>query len=74
MQTVKDVASLNPEQVKIHLLHVLKNTVMGEMYERGEYQPLSKEKYVSLVADAIELLPPDIFEFLKERGVYGGNL
>ena len=59
MQTVKDVAKLCPEQVKIHLLHVLKNTVMGEMYARGEYEPLEKEKYVSLVADAIELLPSD---------------
>ena len=59
MQTVKDVSLLDPDQVKIHLLHVLKNTVMGEMYERGEYEPLTKEKYVSLVADAIELLPYD---------------
>jgi len=59
MQTVIDVSKLDPEQVKIHLLHVLKNTVMGEMYKRGEYEPLSKDKYVSLVADAIELLPRD---------------
>ena len=59
MQTVRDVSELKPEQVKIHLLHVLRNTVMGEMYERGEYEPLTKEKYVSLVADAIEFLPPD---------------
>jgi radical SAM superfamily enzyme len=32
---------------------------MGDIYERGEYTPLTKEEYVSLVADAIELLPPD---------------
>ena len=31
---------------------------MGEIYERGEYEPLSKDRYVSLVADAIEILPP----------------
>ena len=59
LKTVRDVAALKPEQVKIHLLHVLKNTALGEMYERGEYIPLEKEEYVSLVADAIELLPPD---------------
>ncbi len=59
MQTVKDVAMLSPEQVKIHLLHVLKGTKMAEIYEKGEYTPLTKEDYVSLVADAIELLPPD---------------
>ncbi|MBE6668352.1 MAG: TIGR01212 family radical SAM protein [Ruminococcaceae bacterium] len=60
MNTVKDVAKLHPDQVKIHLLHVIKGTVMAQMYERGEYEPLTKERYVRLVADAIELLPEDI--------------
>ncbi|MBQ7376088.1 MAG: TIGR01212 family radical SAM protein [Clostridia bacterium] len=59
LRTVRDVAALKPDQVKIHLLHVLRGTVMGDIYERGEYTPLTKEEYVSLVADAIELLPTD---------------
>ena len=59
MRTVRDVAALRPDQVKIHLLHILKNTEMARMYNDGEYVPLGKEEYVSLVADAIELLPPD---------------
>ena len=59
LDTVKRVAELRPEQVKIHLLHVLKNTKMASLYESGEYIPLEKEEYVSLVADAIELLPPE---------------
>ncbi len=60
MQTVKDVAVLHPDQVKIHLLHIIKGTEMEALYKSGEYKPLEKEEYVSLVADAIELLPKDI--------------
>lgn len=60
LESVRQVARLHPEQVKIHLLHVIRGTVMSDMYDRGEYTPLEKEEYVSLVADAIELLPPDI--------------
>ena len=60
MNTVREVARLHPDQVKIHLLHVLKDTQMEEMYGRGEYRPLGKEEYVSLVADAIERLPADV--------------
>ena len=60
MQTIRDVAALHPEQVKIHLLHVIKGTVMADIYDRGEYEPLEKERYVSLVVDAIERLPEDI--------------
>ena len=60
LTTVREVAALHPEQVKIHLLHVIKGTKMAEIYERGEYVPLQKEEYVELVADALELLPPDV--------------
>ena len=59
LRTVQDVAALHPEQVKIHLLHVLRGTPLAELYLGGAYIPLEKEEYVSLVADAIELLPPD---------------
>lgn len=59
LDTVREVARLHPEQVKIHLLHVIEGTEMARIYERGEYTPLEKEEYVCLVADALELLPPD---------------
>jgi radical SAM protein (TIGR01212 family) len=59
METVRRVAALAPDQVKIHLLHVISGTRMAEMYLSGEYQPLDKERYVRLVVDAIELLPSD---------------
>ena len=59
MRTVRDVAALHPNQVKIHLLHVLRGTPLAELYLGGKYTPLEKEEYVRLVADAIELLPPD---------------
>ena len=59
LRTVADVAKLSPDQVKIHLLHVLRNTKLAELYESGEYTPLGKEEYVSLAVDALELLPPD---------------
>ena len=59
LDTVRRTAALRPDQVKIHLLHVLRGTVMADIFERGEYTPLEKDEYVSLVADALELLPED---------------
>lgn len=59
LQTVRDVANLCPEQVKIHLLHVLRNTALAEMLARGEYQPMEREAYIETVAAALELLPPE---------------
>lgn len=59
MQSVRDVAALRPDQVKLHLLHVLRGTQLAAMHARGEYEPLERERYIRLVADALELLPPE---------------
>ena len=60
LKTVRDVAALHPDQVKLHLLHVLRGTRLARLYEAGEYRPLERERYIRLVADALELLPPDV--------------
>lgn len=59
MNTVKKVAGLAPEQVKIHLLHVLRNTPLGDEYLEGKYLPLERERYIRLVTEALRLLPPE---------------
>ena len=59
INTVKEVARLRPEQVKFHLMYVVKDTRLGEMYERGEYVPLTREEYVDVLAEALTYLPPD---------------
>ena len=60
MRTVDEVSALHPDQVKIHLLHVIKGTRLAQMYDAGEYVPLEKGRYVGLVANAIERIPEDI--------------
>jgi radical SAM protein (TIGR01212 family) len=58
-KTAESVAKLHPDLVKIHLLHVLEGTVLGQMYKTGEYIPLEKDEYVSIVCDQLELFPPE---------------
>lgn len=59
LQTVRDVAALRPEQVKFHLLHVLRGTELARRYAEGLYQPMEREQYLSVLAGALELLPPE---------------
>ncbi len=58
LDSVRAVAALRPTMVKIHLLHVLRGTALGEMYTHGNYTPMTREAYVATVVDALELLPP----------------
>lgn len=58
-ESVRAVAKLRPECVKLHLLHILKGTRMAEEYARGELRCMELEEYVGIIADALELLPPE---------------
>ena len=59
LKTISDVAFLRPDEVKIHLLHVIRGTKMAEIYERGDYTPMDRERYIARVAKALTMLPPD---------------
>lgn len=58
-ESVRRVAELHPDQVKIHLLHVLRGTALADLYEAGAYTPMERDDYVRAVVQALELLPPD---------------
>ena len=60
METVKKTAALHPNQVKIHLLHVIEGTRLGELYKSGQYTPMEREDYIDAVCCALTLLPSDI--------------
>lgn len=60
METVKEVAKLDVQGIKIHLLHLLKGTPMVKQYEKGQLQFLEKDEYIELVVDQLELLPPEM--------------
>ncbi len=60
LQSVQYIASKDIFGVKIHLLHVLKDTPLSQMYDQGKVSTLEKDVYINLVVDALELLPPEI--------------
>lgn len=51
------VGVIGADEVKIHLLHVLKNTPLSEMYARGEYTPMTREAYIETVAMQLSVIP-----------------
>lgn len=59
LENARKVASLNPQAVKIHLLHIIKGTKMANEYLNGELEVMSLEEYVRVVCNQIEVLSPD---------------
>ncbi|WP_186575863.1 TIGR01212 family radical SAM protein [Aquibacillus kalidii] len=60
MDTAKAVSKMDVQGIKIHLLHLLKGTAMVKQYEKGLVQFLSKDEYINLVVDQLELLPKEV--------------
>ena len=59
LKSALTVAHLKPHSIKLHLLHILKGTVMAEQYARGEFDVLSRDEYVNLIVDILELISED---------------
>jgi radical SAM protein (TIGR01212 family) len=58
--TFREVARLRPWGVKFHPLHVVSGSPMEPLWRRGEIPLLSRGGFASLVADGLEVLPPEV--------------
>lgn len=59
LHSVREVAKLKPFAVKLHLLHILKGTKLEKMYENNEFKTLTRDEYVDIIVDALEILPKE---------------
>lgn len=57
-ESARAVGEMGVDEVKIHLLHVLRGTALATLYEAGEYTPLERDQYVRILVEQLELLPP----------------
>ncbi|MBX9693235.1 MAG: TIGR01212 family radical SAM protein [Cyanobacteria bacterium] len=60
LTTVKKVANIGLDGIKIHQLCIYKGTPMEFDYRLGHLPTIDEDRYISLVADSLELLPKDI--------------
>jgi len=60
LQTPALLNRLAIDGVKLHNLHVIKHTVLEELYRSGAFALLSRDAYVSLLVDFVELLSPEV--------------
>lgn len=60
LKTVKYVGDSGVQGIKLQLLHVLKGTDLADDYLAGEFECLTIDEYVSIVCDALRILPDDI--------------
>ena len=60
LNTVRYLNNLDIQGIKIHMLSILKDTALEKLYQKETFPLLTKEAYIDIVIDQLELLRPEI--------------
>ncbi len=60
LKTIHDIKDIGISGVKIHLLHVMKNTPVENYLAQNKMELLTQDEYTSIVVQQLELLPQNI--------------
>jgi len=60
LETAKTIGKLDIQAIKIHMLYVIKNTILEKMYINNEFSILSRQDYIDLVVEQLRYIPENI--------------
>lgn len=60
LNTVKYLNDLDIQGIKIHMLSILKETPLEKLYQKEKFHILTKEEYIDIVVNQLELLRKEI--------------
>lgn len=60
IESSKILSSLSVNHVKLHSLYIVKNTVLADMYQKGQIKLISKDEYIERVIGFLQYIHPEI--------------
>lgn len=60
LDTIRYLNSLDINGIKIHMLNIIKDTKLLDLYNETKFHVLTKDEYVDVVVSQLELLKPEI--------------
>ncbi len=60
LNTIKEINRIKPAGVKIHMLHLLKDTALLDLYKRDKFKLFEMEEYTDIIVTLLEHLDPEI--------------
>jgi len=60
IDTVKYLSNLDIQGIKIHMLSILKDTKLAEIYNDEKFKLITRDEYINIVCDQLEYLREDI--------------
>lgn len=60
IETAKTVGQLDIQAIKIHMLYIIENTKLHQLYLKKPFKILDREEYIKLVVEQLAYLPENI--------------
>ena len=60
LDTVRYLNKLDIQGIKIHMLSILEDTELATLYKEDNFKLISRDEYIDIVCDQLELLRPEI--------------
>jgi len=60
LKTITDINHLPFDAIKIHMLHIIKNTRLAQIYNDTPFRLISRDEYIEIVVNQIRLLNKEI--------------
>ncbi len=70
LETARTIGKMDIQALKIHMLFVIENTALATMYNRGDFELLSRDEYIEIVSEQLALIDEKI---VIERLTGDGN-
>jgi len=74
LQSAKDSFNMGIDSVKFHPLYVVKNTILANEYNRGEFTPITMNDYIEVLSEAIDIMPKEIIVQRVSAGIDDDSL
>lgn len=74
MHTLDSVIKWGSDGIKIHPLYIIEKTILANLYQQGEYQPISLNQYIGLITESLKMIPQNIVIHRVSAGVRNDTL
>ena len=74
LHTLESVIAWGSDGIKIHPLYIIEKTILANLYEKGEYKPISLNAYIDLIVESLKRIPQNVVIHRVSAGVRNDTL
>ena len=74
LHSLESVIQWGSDGIKIHPLYIIEKTILANLYEKGEYKPISLGDYIDLIVESLKRIPQNIVIHRVSAGVRNDTL